>query len=93
MSENMTPDMETEEYVTFFVKSKEGKDIEMAVVDEFEFEKKNYLVSAVVENDTVNEEDVFIYRMKLTGEDGFTAEQITDEREYEKVVNAYLELE
>ena len=37
-----------EEYVTFHVTAKDGSDVEMAVVDEFDFEEKHYVVGAVV---------------------------------------------
>ena len=37
-----------EEYVTFHVTASDGSDVEMAVVDEFDFEDKHYVVGAVV---------------------------------------------
>ncbi len=80
------------EYTTFHVTAKDGSDVELAVIAEFEFEKKNYVAAARIENDTVSEEGVYIYRVKADGDD-FRFEMITDAAEYEKVVNAYLELE
>ena len=32
---------DTQEYITFTVTTKDGAEVEMAVVDEFEFEKKH----------------------------------------------------
>ena len=83
---------EFEEYVTFTVTNKDGEEIEMAVVDEFEFEKKNYVVGALIEGDTINEDGVYIYRAREI-EDGFEAEKITNAVDYEKVVKAYMEME
>ena len=36
-----------EEYVTFYVTAKDGSEVEMAVVDEFDFEKKHYVAAFV----------------------------------------------
>ncbi|MCQ2522871.1 MAG: DUF1292 domain-containing protein [Lachnospiraceae bacterium] len=83
---------EFQEYVTFTVTNKDGEEIEMAVVDEFEFEKKSYVVGALIEGDTINEDGLYIYRAKET-EDGFEAEKITNAIDYEKVVKAYMEMD
>lgn len=83
---------EFEEYVIFTVTNKEGNEVELALVDEFEFEKKNYVVGALIEGDTINEDGLYIYRAKET-EDGFKAEKITNAIDYEKVVKAYMEME
>ena len=45
-----------EEYVTFHVTAKDRSDVEMAVVDEFDFEEKHYVVGAVVKDDTIDDE-------------------------------------
>lgn len=82
-----------EEYITFHITASDGRDVEMAVVDEFEFEHKNYLVSAVVENEEILDDDRFIYRVKLTRDDGFAVEKIPDMKEYERIAEAYMELE
>lgn len=83
---------EFEEYVTFVVKDKDGNDIEMAVVDEFEFEGRSYVAGAVIEGDTINEDGLYIYKAKIV--DGeLLAEKIMNKIDYEKVVNAYMEME
>lgn len=79
---------EFEEYVTFTTTNKDGEEIEMAVVDEFEFEKKEYVVGALIEGDTINEDGLYIFRAIPDGDD-FKVEKIADEKEYEKVANAY----
>lgn len=85
---------EFEEYVTFFVTAQDGSEVEMAVVDEFEFEKKNYIVAAKIVGDEIDEEGQYIYRCRMVdGEEGFKAEKITNAIDYEKVVNAYMEME
>ena len=79
------------EYVTFMVKSKDGNDIEMAVTDEFEFERKNYVVAAVVEGDEIIEDSLYIYKVKPGAE--FDVEKITEPGEYERVAEAYATIE
>lgn len=80
------------EYVTFHVKAKDGSDVEMAVVDEFDFENKHYVVGAVVKDDTIIDDGRYIYRSIIT-EDDFTVEKITREFEYNKVVKAYMSMD
>lgn len=83
---------EFEEYNTFTIKDKDGNDVEMAVVDEFEFENKNYVVGAVIEGDTINEDGVYIFKVKVT-EDDFEVEKITNKIDYENIARAYMEME
>lgn len=79
------------EYVTFHVTAKDGSDIEMAVVDEFDFENKHYVAGAVIEGDTINEDGIYIYRCIVKGDD-FVVEKITREFEYKKVAEAYMSM-
>ena len=80
------------EYVTFTTTDKEGKELEMAVVDEFEYEHKNYIVASLIENDTINEDGMFIFLGKvIDGE--LTVEKIAEAKEYEKIATAYLDIE
>ena len=80
------------EYVTFHVTSKDGTDVELAVVDEFDFENKHYVVGAVVEDDMIHEDGLYIYRSVIEGDD-FKVEKITREFEYKRVAQAYMEME
>ena len=82
---------EMQEYVTFTTTTSEGKEVEMAVVDEFEYERRHYVVGAVIEDDTINEDGMYIYRSVINGED-FTVEKIDSEAEYMKVAKAYMEI-
>ena len=90
--ENNTPAYDSGEYVTFHVTARDGRDVEMAIVDEFKYKKKTYIVSAVVEDDKISEEGQYIYRYLLTGDD-FKVEEIHNRFEYEEVVKAYMNME
>lgn len=82
---------EMNEYVTFQVTTSAGEEVELAVVDEFTFENKNYVAAARITGDTIDEEGIFIYKVKL-GEEDFTVEKIRNHVEYEKIARAYMEL-
>ena len=83
---------EFREYVTFVTTNKEGNEIERAVMDEFEFEHKNYVAGALIEDNTIQEDGLFIFRVKEIGED-IQVEKISDMTEYQKVAQAYMEME
>ena len=80
------------EYITFHITSKDGTDVEMAVVDEFDFENKHYVVGALVEGDTINEDGLYIYRSIIEGDD-FKVEKIAREFDYKRIAKAYMEME
>lgn len=83
---------EFEEYVTFKVANKEGNEVEMAVVDEFDYEHKHYAAAALVEGDTINEDGIYIYRV-LEKDNDFVFEKIDNASLYEEVAKAYMEME
>jgi len=83
---------EEAEFVTFEITTSEGEVIEMAIVDEFEFEKKNYAACARVVDDEIDMDGLYIYAIK-GDDDNFVVDKIDDTNEYEKVCQAYLELE
>lgn len=83
---------EYQEYVTFNITAKDGSEVELAVVDEFDFEEKHYIVAAVVQDDVILDEERYIYQGIENGED-FEVEKIESEEEYAKVAEAYLQLE
>lgn len=80
------------EYITFHVTSKDGVNMEMAIVDEFDYENKHYVVGAVVEDDTINENGLYIYRSIIEGDD-FKVEKIAREFDYKRIAKAYMEME
>lgn len=82
---------EMKEYITFTTTNKDGEPVELAVVDEFEFEHKNYVVGALIVDDAINEEGLYIYRVKTTGDD-FVVEKITNQVDYQKIAKAYMEI-
>ena len=82
---------EFQEYVTFHVTAKDGTDVEMAVVDEFDFEKEHYVVGAIVEDDTINDDGRYIYRSIMNGDD-FTVEKIKREFDYKRIAEVYLRM-
>ena len=80
------------DYLTFHVTAKDGSDVEMAVVDEFDFENKHYVVGAVVQDDTILDEGRHNYR-SVIDEDDFTVEKITREFEYNRIAQAYMNMD
>lgn len=82
---------ETGEYVTFHVTARDGRDVEMAVVDEFDIENRHYVVGCVVENDEIRMDGQYIYQCHVKGDD-FTVEPILDAREFELVSRAYMKM-
>ena len=83
---------EEKEYVVFTVIASDKTEVTMAIVDEFDFENKHYIVSAKVTGDEISDEGQYIYRAKMDGDD-FEAEKITNAIEYERVIKAYMEMD
>lgn len=83
---------EFKEFFTFETSTKDGKTIELAVTEEFEFDGKNYVAAALVENDAINHEYVFIYKCVIHDDD-VSFEKIHNATEYRRVCEAYMEME
>ena len=83
---------EYEEYVTFNVTAKDGTDVEMAVMDEFDFEGKHYVVGALIQEDIILDEGRYIYESVLDG-NSFQIEKIKREFDYKRIAKAYMEME
>ena len=81
-----------EEFVTFHVTASDGSDVEMAVMDEFDFENEHYVVGAVVKDDTIDEEGRYIYKSVIKG-DTFTVEKIKREFDYKRIAEAYMSMD
>ena len=81
-----------EEYVTFHVTASDGSDVEMAVVDEFDFENDHYVVGAVIVDDTIDDEGRYIYKSVIKG-DTFTVEKIKREFDYKRIAEAYMSMD
>jgi len=82
---------ETRQYITFFTTTSSGENVEMAVLEEFEFEKSNYVAAALIEGDTINEEGIYLYKVKADKEE-FAVEKLRNKYEYDKISRAYMEL-
>ncbi|SFA94282.1 Protein of unknown function [Acetitomaculum ruminis DSM 5522] len=82
-----------EGYVTFKTTTKDGKEVEMAVVDEFDYEKEHYVVASLInEDDTIDDENRYIYKSIVKG-DEFSVEKIKREFDYKKIAQAYLSID
>lgn len=80
---------ELEQYVTFTTETSAGEIVEMAVIDEFVFEDKEYVAASLVKEDTI-QEGIYLYKVKDSEE--FAIEKLRNKFEYEKVSKAYLEM-
>ena len=83
---------EFKEYVTFSVTTKDGTEVEMAVVDEFDYENKHYVVGALIKDDEIIDDGRYIYRCIMKGDD-FQVEKIKREDDYKKIAEAYMNME
>lgn len=82
---------EYNEYTIFTVNDRDGNEIEMAVIDEFEFDHKEYVAAALVQGDEILEDGVYIYGVKKSEE--FEVEKIENPEEYAKVAEGYLNMD
>ncbi len=83
---------EFDEYITFTVTTKDGSEVEMAVMDEFDFEGEHYVVGAVIKDDTIIDDGRYIYR-SIIGGDSFSVEKIKREFDYKRIAEAYMAIE
>lgn len=83
---------EMKEYVIFTITKSDGQEATLAVVDEFQYENKDYVAAALVDGDTINEDGIYIYKVKSSSEE-FEVEKLTNRIDYEKIAKAYMEIE
>ena len=83
---------EFQEYATFVVITRDGSKAELAVVDEFEFENKQYVVGALIEGDVINDDARYIYEADVK-DDELVVKKIAKEFDYNRIANAYLHME
>ena len=79
------------EYETFTYELN-GKTMEWAITEEFEFEGKTYIVCAEVVGDELSDEGLYLFEGISEGEE-ITVRNIDSEDEYNRVVDAYCALE
>ncbi|MBQ7066669.1 MAG: DUF1292 domain-containing protein [Lachnospiraceae bacterium] len=85
-------EQEYNEYVTFTTTTKDGAEVEMAVVDEFDFEGKHYVVGALIKEDTILDENLYIYQ-SIIEKDSFRVEKIKREFDYNRIAQAYMHMD
>lgn len=83
---------EFQEYVTFQVTTKDGTEVEMAVMDEFDFEDHHYVVGALIQDDEIVDDGRYIYEAVVNGDD-FSVKKITKVFDYNRISQAYLHME
>lgn len=85
--------MSNEQLLEFdtFVLEMNGKEIEFAITEEFDYEGKHYILCGEVNGDEINDEEVYLFRAVME-EDEITVESIETEEEYERIVEAYYEM-
>lgn len=85
-------EQEYNEYVIFTTTTKDGAEVEMAVVDEFDFEGKHYVVGALIKEDTILNENLYIYQ-SIIEKDSFRVEKIKREFDYNRIAQAYMHMD
>lgn len=78
------------EYDTFTYELN-GKTMEWAITEEFEFEGKTYIVCAEVIGDELSDEGLYLFEGISEGEE-ITVRNIDSEEEYNRVVDAYCKI-
>ena len=84
--------MENEQLLEFdtFNLELNGKEIEFAITEEFDFEGKHYILCGEVSGDEINDEEVYLFRAVMEDTE-ITGESIETEEEYDRIVEAYYE--
>ncbi|MBE5887770.1 MAG: DUF1292 domain-containing protein [Lachnospiraceae bacterium] len=88
----MEDNMENEQLLEFdtFNLELNGKEIEFAITEEFDFEGKHYILCGEVNGDEINDEEVYLFRAVMEDTE-ITVESIETEEEYDRIVEAYYE--
>ena len=87
---NLTNEEEMVEYDTFTYELN-GKTMEWAIVEEFEYNEKTYIVCQEVLGDSLSDEGLYLFEGVSEGEE-ITVKNIDSEEEYNSVVDAYCEM-
>ena len=89
-NEEIRNEEEMVEYDTFTYELN-GKTMEWAIVEEFEFEEKTYIVCQEVVGDTLSDAGLYLFEGVSEGEE-ITVKNIDSEEEYNRVVDEYCKL-
>lgn len=76
------------EYDTFTYELN-GKTMEWAIIEEFAFKEKCYIICQEVLGDTLSEEGLYLFESLENVGDEITVKNIESEEEYNRVVDAY----
>lgn len=85
--ENVVNEEEIVEYDTFTYELN-GKEMEWAIIEEFEFEEKPYIVCQEVIGDSLSDEGLYLFEGVMEGEE-ITVRNIDSEEEYNRAVDEY----
>ena len=69
-----------------------GKTMEWAIIEEFDFEEKTYIVCQEVLGDTLSDEGLYLFESVENVGEEITVKNIETEDEYKRVVDAYCAL-
>jgi hypothetical protein len=69
-----------------------GKTMEWAIIEEFDFEEKTYIVCQEVLGDTLSDEGLYLFESVENVGEEITVKNIETEEEYNRVVDAYCAL-
>ncbi len=85
--------MSNEQLLEFdtFVLEWNGEETEFAITEEFDYEGKHYILCGEVNGDEINDEEVYLFRA-VVEENEITVESIDTEEEYDRIVEAYYEM-
>lgn len=85
--------MENEELLEYetFTLDMNGKEVEFAITEEFDLEGKHYILCGEVVGDEINDEDLYLFRATMDG-DEIEVDSIETEEEYNHIVEEYYKL-
>lgn len=90
-NEEIRNEEELVEYDTFTYELN-GKTMEWAIIEEFDFEGKTYIVCQEVLGDTLSDEGLYLFESLENEGEEITVKNIETEEEYDRVVDAYCAL-
>ena len=90
-NEEIRNEEELVEYDTFTYELN-GKTMEWAIIEEFDFEEKTYIVCQEVLGDTLSDEGLYLFESVENVGEEITVKNIETEEEYNRVVDAYCAL-
>ena len=90
-NEEIRNEEEMVEYDTFTY-DLNGKTMEWAIIEEFDFEEKTYIVCQEVLGDTLSDEGLYLFESVENVGEEITVKNIETEEEYNRVVDAYCAL-